>query len=227
MLRLQETGGQAETVSIRLPFAPVSAEYADLAENGNGRYADCAENTIRCTVPASGFVTLLIRSTPPDPVKPQLKAQVASDAAIDLSWDRIPGDGTAHVYMADGPARHLSGLRANLAGSVAACTYRITGLEPSRVVSCQVAAIGAWNEEGPSSDPVTVTTLAENQSAPSPVRDPFAVSTADGRVLVCWGQPPERDTARFRIERSDGTHVLVDREPDAVQFYLVYRILIS
>jgi len=220
VLRLQETGGQAETVSIRLPFAPVSAEYADLAENGNGRYADCAENTIRCTVPASGFVTLLIRSTPPDPVKPQLKAQVASDAAIDLSWDRIPGDGTAHVYMADGPARHLSGLRANLAGSVAACTYRITGLEPSRVVSCQVAAIGAWNEEGPSSDPVTVTTLAENQSAPSPVRDPFAVSTADGRVLVCWGQPPERDTARFRIERSDGTHVLVDREPDAVQFYL-------
>jgi hypothetical protein len=230
ILRFVETQGRETATNVTLPFLEriTAALETNLVEEDLPRIAVSGGNTIAFAIRPFGVKTLRVISKPAEPLPAVagLKAVAASDMQVDLEWPIRP-DATSritHYHVYRGTAVEFKpGLLHLVArppqGPSSICRHRDqpqlhyggwinNRLEPATTYYYRVAAVDRWNNEGPVSPPVAVTTLKSSEKNMPPLRveclRAVAVSPLSrfNVVNLLWRTNCECDVRKYEIHRS-------------------------
>ncbi len=225
ILRLNETEGEATTVTVSLPFlggAITAVNETSLVEDDRPQSLKVRKgDSFTCDLPAWSVKTfrVLCAPTKPMPAVAGLQAVAAADMQVDLAWTGDTAGRVSHyaVYRDTAPA--CEPVLLNLVEHVAAARYadrpRLNQggwirnrLEPDTTYYYRVVPVDRHNNAGAPGDVVKVTTLKPEQKnlPPVPVEGLRAILVSPiarfNFVNLLFRTACESDIAGYEIHRS-------------------------
>ena len=242
ILRFHELAGSETEVTATLAFLDKiqQANETSLVEVDRPVPVKFSDNRITFTLPGHGLKTIRVRMAAAAPGVENLTAHATSDMTVSLTWQPAgAADAVSHydVYR-DTSADFKPGLR-YLVGRPPEASYvdqpklNYGGwidnrLDPATTYFYKVAAVDRWNNEGPASSAVPVTTMkpSEKAAAPSRVEGLYVVNVSPvsphNYIALWFYTNAEADVTRYRIHRGttpaftpDATNLLTELDATA------------
>ncbi len=221
ILRFHELAGVETEATATLAFLDkiTLANETSLVEVDRPAPVKFSDNRITFTLAPHGLKTIRVRKAAAAPAVQNLAAHATSDMTVSLAWQPAgAAEAVSHynVYR-DTSADFKPGLRGLVARPSEAAYvdqpklnyggWIDNRLDPATTYFYKVAAVDRWNDEGPASEAVRVTTMkaSENAAAPARVEGLYVVNVSPvsphNYIALWFYTNAEPDVTRYRIHR--------------------------
>jgi hypothetical protein len=226
ILRFVETIGKETSarVSIALPGKITAANETNLVEEDRPRCLEVDNGErVAFTIHPFGVTTIRVLSRPVAnvPKVVGMKVDAVSDREVQLAWQVDTNDGQRidhyRVYRGTRPDFQPGPSKLVQCPAMTSCTDRPqlnyggwinNRIEPATTYYYRIAAVDAWNNEGPISAPVGVATLSSvvKDSVPQQAVGLRAFLVSDqgpyNYITLLWRTNCESDIVKYEIHRS-------------------------